>query len=208
MAEERYRYKQFRKKPGRFFPLTATVMFIDIVGFTKYGDNEALRSGVRRLQETIDDLFEKLRWDEEQGSNDAIMMPTGDGYGIGFEPSRVSDEDVLRYAGLLSSRLAKAGIPIRMGINNGPCWVHRDLNAQLNLAGWGIIHAARAMACGSQNHILCTEQFAKPYLQSHKDPNLHEIGPYTFKARHLALYNYYSTTHQFGNPTKPKKNPV
>jgi hypothetical protein len=87
MPEDYFRYKQFKKKPGRFFYLTATVMFIDIVGFTKHGDNEGLRNVVRRLQETIDDVFERLRWDEEQGANDAIMIPTGDGYGIGFEPS-------------------------------------------------------------------------------------------------------------------------
>jgi hypothetical protein len=179
-------------------------MFIDIVGFTKYGDNHALRNAVRRLQETIDDLFEHLKWDEEQGSNDAIMIPTGDGYDIGFEPSRVPDDDILRYAGTLSTKLRQLQMPIRMGINKGPCWVHLDLNAQLNIAGWGIIDAASAMACGGPNHILCTGQFAEPHLQSKSNPGLHRIGIRSFKSRQLTLFNYYSKKKEFGNPSAPK----
>lgn len=205
MAEDYFRYKPFKKKPGRFFQLITTVMFVDVVGFTTYGDNDDLRNAVRRLQDIIGDVFHRLHWDEEQGPNEAIMIPTGDGYGIGFDPARVPDEEILRHAATLSTKLSEAHLGIRMGINKGPCWVHQDLNAQLNLAGWGIIDAARAMACGSKNHILCTEQFAAPYLQSKSDRDLHPLGVHSFKGRELTLYNYYSEEKGFGNPETPEK---
>src|SRR5262245_49365776 len=137
MAKDLFQYKAFKRRPTKFVSLTATVMFIDVVGFTKRGDNQSLRDAVRRLQETINDVLDDIHWDEDYGSNDAIMLPTGDGYGIGFEPTLVGDSDVLEYAGRLSRKLATVGSSVRMGINKGPCWVHTDLNDQLNLAGWG-----------------------------------------------------------------------
>jgi hypothetical protein len=206
MAEDHFRYKRFKKNPGKFHDIVATVMFIDIVGFTKRGDNEALRAVVRSLQDSIIDVFANIRWDELNGPNGAIMLPTGDGYGIGFDPSIVHDREVLQLAEKLSIKLASSGTPIRMGINKGHCWVHRDLNDKLNLAGWGIIDAQRAMSCGGKNHILCTEQFAQPYLEVSKDASLHPLGDFTPKDRSLRLFNYYSK--KFGNaknPTKPAK---
>jgi hypothetical protein len=203
MAEDLFRYKRFKKNPGRFHEVIATVMFIDIVGFTKRGDNQALRDVVRILQDSIIDVFAPIRWDETSGPNGAIMLPAGDGYGIGFEPSLVKDSDVLQYASKLSSKLASSGMPVRMGINKGPCWVHRDLNDKPNLAGWGIIDAQRAMSCGDKNHILCTDQFAQPYLQVSKDVNLHAIGSFKAKGRTLPLYNYYGK--KFGNSRKPPR---
>jgi hypothetical protein len=205
MADDHFRYKRFKKNPGKFHDVTATVMFIDIVGFTKRGDNEALRDVIRKLQDSIIDVFANVRWDELSGSNGAVMLPTGDGYGIGFDPSIVQDVDVLQLAAKLSTKLSASGTPIRMGINKGHCWVHRDLNDKLNLAGWGIIDAQRAMSCGGKDHILCTEQFAKPYLEVSKDANLHLIGDFTPKARSLRLYNYYSK--RFGNSRNPVKSP-
>jgi class 3 adenylate cyclase len=198
-----FNYRLFRRRPGKFVPIKATVMFIDVVGFTTKGDNKALRHAIRRLQETITDVFDELHWDEEKRQNDVIMLPTGDGYGIAFEPNRVSDIAVLGYAAKLSKGLAAADVPIRMGINNGPCWVHTNLNDQLDVAGWGIIDAQRAMTVGEKNHILCTDQFAQQYVQAESEPHLHAIGTYTVKQRTLTLFNYFSKT--FGNPRTPPK---
>lgn len=193
------------ERPGVFVYGKISVMFIDIVGFTKYGDNEALREAARGVHNAINDIFEKIEWDVSlmHKPNGAIMMPTGDGYGIGFEPSVVEDREILDYAVKLSNRMKKEGRPVRIGISHGPCYIHKDLNGTMNLSGWGVIDAERAMSFGGKNHILVEQSFAKPLLDQKADPNLRPIGKYRAKhGRVVELYNYRSS--EFGNKTLPK----
>src|SRR5258708_7367446 len=199
MAESHFNYENL-EKGGRFTSGTFSVIFIDIVKFTAFGDNPALRKVVRALRDCIVDIFEKLHWDEPGVDNDAVMLPTGDGYGIAFE-AWVSDVEILRYAVELSTRLKQEGYPIRLGINKGPCFVYKDLNDHLNLVGWGIIDAERAMSGGGKNHILCTSEFAKQCLDMKADPDLHDIGEFVVKDRRLHLYNYFSD--KFGEKGLP-----
>jgi hypothetical protein len=195
-----FTYDRFDQDHGKFIKVEPIVMFIDIVGFTKKGSNTELRDVVRRLQENINDTFEDIKWDEEEGPNQAIMLPTGDGYGIGFEKS-IDSKYVLKHAVELSNKLRDSESPVRIGINKGPCWRHFDLNNKLNLAGWGIIDAARAMACGRKNHIICTDRLATTHLEIQKDANMHQVGRFGSKGRKLILYNYYSN--RFGNSARP-----
>ena len=177
-------------------------MFLDIVRFTKYGDNSELRRAVRTLQNAIVDTFDTddFHWDDPGINNELIMLPTGDGYGIGFDPS-VKDVAILNLAASLSAHLSSEGYPVRIGIAKGPCFVYKDLNYRLNLTGWGIIDAERAMSCGDANHILCTDMFAKPLLDSSSKLSLYDIGAFEKKGRPLVLYNYYSRS--FGNSKHP-----
>jgi hypothetical protein len=192
--------------PGRFLSRTITVMFIDIVRFTRYGDNAALKEGVRTLEATISDVLESLEWDvEDNNDNDAVMLPTGDGYGIGFAAD-IHDSHVLSYAAEISNKLKDRSFPVRIGINKGPCFVYKDLNGRLNLTGWGIVDAERSMSCGDKNHIICTSAFAEPYNLSKSDRGIHDIGSYKIKGRALHLFNYYSE--DFGNSTAPQQNKV
>jgi hypothetical protein len=201
VAESHFNYDKL-ERAGKFLAGTFSVIFVDIVRFTAFGDNKALRKGVRALQNAVVDVFENLKWDEILAvDNDAVMLPTGDGYGIAFE-SWISDIEVLRYAVELSDTLRSEGYPIRMGINKGTCFVYKDLNEHLNLVGWGIIDAERAMSCGGRSHILCTGEFAKQALDMKADPNFHDIGTFVVKDRKLHLFNYYSDA--FGNPEQPK----
>jgi class 3 adenylate cyclase len=179
------------ERAGRFRSGTFSVIFTDIVQFTQFGDNRKLRKGVRSLQNAIVDIFEELHWDEPGRDNEVVMLPTGDGYGIAFD-SGISDVDILTYAVELSNTLKEEGYPIRVGINKGPCFVYKDLNDHLNLVGWGIIDAERAMSCGEKNHILCTKDFAKQCLDQKGDPGLHDVGEYIAKERKLHLFNYHS----------------
>lgn len=205
MSVGKFNYQRM-EKPGAFEPGTFVVIFMDIVGFTKYGDNTALRRAVRVLQNAIVDIFDTddYHWDDPGIDNELIMLPTGDGYGIAFDPV-VRDRDILTLAASLSTHLNEEGYPIRMGIAKGPCFVYKDLNYHLNLTGWGIIDAERSMSCGNANHILCTDQFAKPCLDSWPGVALHDIGAYEKKGRILHLYNYFSK--DFGNPEAPAKTP-
>ena len=193
-------------RTGKFIPGAFSVMFIDIVRFTKYGDNQALRDAVRVLHNAINDILIKVEWDRESrvNPNGAIMMPTGDGYGIGFEPSLVSDREVLNYAVEVSNKMKGENRPIRIGISKGSCYIHQDLNNTMNLCGWGVIDAERTMSFGGRNHILCEKSFAKLLLDHQEDPNLHAIGEYRAKhGRALDIYNYYSKN--FGDKQKPKR---
>ena len=162
------------ERPGVFVDGKISVMFTDIVRFTKFGDNEALREAVRALQNAITDIFRDVEWDRTSKiePNGVIMISTGDGYGIGFEPSLVKDRKVLDYAVELSNRMKKEEKPIRIGINNGSCYIHKDANGFMNLCGWGVIDAERVMSLGGKNHILCERSFAKSLLDDKDDPNL------------------------------------
>jgi len=194
------------EKPGVYEPGSFSVMFLDIVGFTKYGDNIALRRGVRALQNAIVDIFDTddYHWDDDGIDNELLLIPTGDGYGIAFDPS-VKGREVLNLAAQLSSSLRSEGYPVRIGIATGPCFVYKDLNYHMNLVGWGIIDAERAMSCGDANHILCTDMFAKPCIDAWSDLPLHDIGHYLKKGRPLHLFNFYAEG--FGNGEMPKAAP-
>ncbi len=199
--ESRFSYQRL-ETPGRFSKGSFTIMFIDFITFTRYGDNQDLRRGARTLQNGIIDVFDELEWDVAGPvtQNDAVMIPTGDGYWIGFE-NFVDDKDILNYAARLSTRLKEENTSVRIGINHGPCFVHRDVNSRVNLVGWGLVDAERVMTCGSKGHILCTSAFARPLIDSTDEPNLHFIGQYSIRGRKLEVYNYYSDS--FGNPYSP-----
>ena len=206
MAESYSRFTyQSLEIPNKFIKGEFYVIFIDVVSFTKFGDNEALRKVVRELNNAMVDVFGNLEWDVGGSvtKNAAMMMPTGDGYGVGLEPNLVEDRQVLGYASGMSTRMVEAGASVRIGVNKGPCYVHKDINTRMNLTGWGIIDAARAMSCGGKNHILCTRAFAEPLGQDKTEPGLHSVGAYRAKGRDLDLFNYYGDG--FGNPKDPER---
>jgi hypothetical protein len=188
------------ERAGRFTAGNFSVFYVDVIRFTHFGDNSALRKVFRSLQFAIIDIFEELHWDEPGRENDLVMLPTGDGYGVAFE-AWISDIDILRYAVKLSNVMRSEGYPVRIGINKGPCFVHTDLNDHLNLVGWGIIDAANTVSCGDKNHILCTNEFAKVCLDMKADPNFHDVGEFVIRDRRLHLFNYYSK--EFGNSQPP-----
>jgi class 3 adenylate cyclase len=202
MSNAKFNYDLFERRAGKFLHGTYTVVFLDIVEFTKKGDNVALRKAVRELQNEIGDDFDDLKWDEPEIDNDLIVLPTGDGYGIGFADT-VNDERILRDIVRISNDLRTSGVPVRIGINKGACFVHLDANDDINLAGWGIVDAQRVMSCGDRNHILCTNWFASGYQDAHHDPNLHDIKEYKIKGRKLKVYNYYGR--DFGNNGTPRQ---
>jgi class 3 adenylate cyclase len=190
--------------PGRFLQRTVTILFIDIISFTRYGDNAAMKEAIRTLEATISDVLESLEWDIENDDNDAVMLPTTDGYGVAFS-AEIHDGNILGYAAEISNKLKNRGMPVRIGINKGPCFVCKDLNGRLNLTGWGVVGAKQTVACGGKNHILCTATFAESVNQSRSDPNLHDIGSYKIRENRLHLFSYYQSR-DFGNSIAPQQN--
>jgi hypothetical protein len=195
-------YREIRKdgiahsRTGQF-----SVLAIDVVKFTALGNNDSFRDCVHELEYTIRTVMHPVKWDERKTRNGAILNPTGDGYIVAFD-THIPDEDVLQYARAISKRLAGKSIFVRMGLSKGSCFIYRDLNSKLNLCGWGIIDAARAMSYGGSEHILCTYEFAHDYQGRHQTNEFHQIGKVTIKERELILLNYYRDG-EFGNPTTP-----
>jgi len=192
------------KVPGTFvYGGNITVVFIDIVGVST-NDNQKMRSAVRCLHSALADILEKVKWDTEGTENGAILIPTGDGYAIGFEKQFVDDYDALKYAKEISIRMNGDSFPVRIGINNGPCYIHKDLNGKINLCGWGIVDAERTMSKGEANHIFCEESFAKNVIDGIENPKLKRLKKYKVKhGRELTIYNYFSEN-EFGNDEKPE----
>jgi class 3 adenylate cyclase len=183
-----------------------TIVAIDIVSFTALGNNKAFQQAARELENTIDGVLGPVTWDLKSRVNDAVLNPTGDGYFLGFLEERITDGEVLKYATLISNSLKERKLPVRMGINKGYCFVYRDLNDKLNMCGWGIIDAERVMSFGKKNHILCTREFVKAYVDRHPDTKslFHEIGSLTSKGRKIDVFNYYKN-HTYGSGKRPKK---
>ena len=81
-----------------------------------------------------------------------------------------------------------------------------DVNDQVNIIGWGINYAARALQFSQGGQILCTEYFAKPLLMEHGDETRNQmisIGKQTIKEAKMELFNYHKEN-EYGTPVKKK----
>jgi len=187
-----------------------TVVFIDIVGFTQgEKSNEELLSCIAKFEQQFWFVFDpKEYWGERPEERDyhpntMIVLPTGDGLAIGFDPAK-QDTEILSYVRELHKKVTREGITIRIGVNRGECYVVRDVNGRENLVGWGIVYAQRIMDIAQDNQILCSASFAQPVCLAHKIKELHHI-PTPQKIKHAEtadVYNYYKEE-EFGNKNLP-----
>ena len=90
-----------------------------------------------------------------------------------------------------------------MGINRGQNYVVSDVNGLVNIIGWGINYAARALQFAKNGQIICTEHFSKGLLKAHgneiSDKEMVSIGTRQIKEAKIELYNYYKKS-KFGAP--------
>ncbi|MCL2311130.1 MAG: hypothetical protein FWC41_01385 [Firmicutes bacterium] len=144
-----------------FHNADVTVLFFDVVGFTKGTDNESMKNMVRSLEDCISDLlWNDYNWDEDDKENHLILIPTGDGYAVGFHPIAFNHEQILKITLDLFKLIKNKNIPIRMGLAKGPVIIHNDLNERNNIFGYGINIASRVMTVAQQNQILIHEDLA------------------------------------------------
>ena len=184
------KFKYSERIRHHFRSIDNTTVFLDIVGFTKLGDNDQMRRAVQELHSTISDVFDDYHWDEESVDNELIMIPSGDGYGIAFCDD-IRDELILdltiKFYKIITERLK-----IRIGISRGPNLVFRDLNDKLNIIGWGINRAQRVMTVAEVNQILFDSSFAEHLLKKKKTDGLIKIGKVKVKhGEEIEIYNYY-----------------
>ena len=145
--------QNLKLRPNRTF--ICSVVFIDIVQYTKKSVNEQIRIKERFntfLSEAIKDI----------SVSDRIILDTGDGAAIGFlgDP-----EDALFVAMSLRDSLkdgqdeATPDIQVRMGINLGPVKLLKDINNQQNLIGDGINVSQRIMSFAEPGQLLVSRSY-------------------------------------------------
>jgi len=141
-----------------------------------------------------------------------IIIPTGDGYVIGFSDS--SEKPLILAKNLLQkiekynkTKRGKERLYLRIGIDSGPVYVIKDVLTKKN-AFWGpgIIMTKRVMDIGKENHILASKRIADDIRKLTKEYKLlfHPIGKYEIKhGEKIEIFNVYGK--DFGNKIFPRK---
>jgi class 3 adenylate cyclase len=131
-----------------------SVVFIDIVGYSKKAVSEQIR-----LKERLNALLTEAL--ANVAVNDRIILDTGDGAALSFlgDP-----EDALFVSLALRDAIAAdpPGAPspqLRIGINLGPVKLVRDINGQPNIIGDGINVAQRVMGFCQPGQVLVSRSY-------------------------------------------------
>ena len=92
---------------------------------------------------------------------------------------------------------------VKLGVNKGANFVVMDMIRRVNVIGWGINYAARALQFAQPGQIICTEYVAKPLIEEHgnifTEDTMIDIGEQVIKNVKLRLFNYYKDG-EFGAP--------
>lgn len=191
-----------------YLPANCVVLFFDVVGFTKHTSHQQMESVITDIHKMIRSLlWNKYCWNEtvEGEKNDLILIPTGDGYAIGFNPICFTNKEILDEARQIYFYLRGKKIDIRMGIAKGNNIRFKDMNERVNLFGYGINTAKRIMDLALPNQILLHESFAKDVTGGEPNENIISLGEYPIKhGLTVEVYNY-AKAGEFGAPEAPLK---
>jgi TolB-like protein/class 3 adenylate cyclase/Tfp pilus assembly protein PilF len=177
----------------------AHVLFIDIVGYSKFSINHQ--------HAAIEELNQIVRASEQfqraEAAGRLIKIPTGDGIALVFYSS---PEAPVQCAVEISHGLKEhPRLQLRMGVHSGPVSGVIDVSGKTNVAGAGINIAQRVMDCGDAGHILLSKRIAED-LDEYEQwrPRLHDLGSCEVKhGVRISVVNLYAD--QVGNPQLPKK---
>jgi hypothetical protein len=184
--------------------------FTDIVA----GANPDIATdGQTRKIITLNDLVRKTRTFKTKDPESTVILPTGDGYAIGFKDS--SEKPLLLAIELHKvlneyniSKSSKDRVDIRIGLHTGPVFPIIDLNDNENKWGPGIIYARRIMDLGRSKSILASDTFANDVkrLRPEFKKIMHLIGNYPIKhGEKISLYNVFGNV--YGTEVGTKKKP-
>lgn len=135
--------------------LVATVIFVDIVGYSKHTVAEQMQLRMR-FNEIVHGALGNIALDER------ILMDTGDGAALCFlgDP-----EDGLLVANMLREALIQGteqpALKMRLGINLGGVKLIKDINGQPSVIGDAINSAQRIMSFAEPNQILVSRSFCE-----------------------------------------------
>jgi hypothetical protein len=127
--------------------LIASVLFLDIAGYSRFGVTEQIR-----LKQSFNDVLSAALQDTE--ARERVVIDTGDGAAVAF----LGNPERALFAGL--AVFDNVGeLPVRIGINMGPVHVSRDINGQENVIGDGINVAQRIMSFAAAGQLYVSRTF-------------------------------------------------
>ncbi|HEX5338136.1 MAG TPA: AsmA-like C-terminal region-containing protein [Gallionella sp.] len=144
-----------KKDAGPARSTSATVLFFDVVGYTKQSVNKQ-----RELKKQFNHLVSECLKLQEDG--DRIILDTGDGAAIGFLHH---PEDALEVAMQFRKTVMDnqhqdyPDLNVRIGIHLGPINVVKDMNGQSNMVGDGINDAQRVMSFAGTDQIFISRSY-------------------------------------------------
>ncbi len=194
--------QNLKLRPNRTF--ICSVVFIDIVEYTKKSVNEQIR-----LKERFNAiLIESIR---DISINDRIILDTGDGAAIGFlgDP-----EDALFVAMSLRDALkddrsdSTPDLQVRMGVNLGPVKLLKDINNQQNLIGDGINVSQRIMSFAEPGQLLVSRSYFD--IVSCLSQEYAQLFQYQGARadKHIREHDIYAVEHMGANPMPMKDKPI
>jgi hypothetical protein len=127
--------------------LIASVLFVDIAGYSRFGVTEQIR-----LKQSFNDVLSAALQDTE--ARERVVIDTGDGAAVAFLGN---PERALFAALAVFDNVGE--LPVRMGINMGPVHVSRDINGQENVIGDGINVAQRIMSFAAAGQLFVSRTF-------------------------------------------------
>ena len=127
--------------------LVCSVLFLDIVGYSRLGVTDAIRLK-QRFNEVLDAAL------QDTPPADRVVIDTGDGAAVTF----LGDPERALFAAL--SLFDNVGeVPVRIGINLGPVYITKDINGRENVIGDGINVAQRVMSFAQPRQLLVSRAF-------------------------------------------------
>jgi class 3 adenylate cyclase len=193
--------QNLKLRPNRTF--ICSVVFIDIVEYTKKSVNEQIR-----LKERFNALLTEVI--KDISINDRIILDTGDGAAIGFlgDP-----EDALFVAMSLRDSLkddrseATSDLQVRMGVNLGPVKLLKDINNQQNLIGDGINVSQRIMSFAEPGQLLVSRSYYD--IVSCLSQEYAKLFQYQGARadKHIRQHDIYAVEHMGANPMPVKDKP-
>ena len=173
------------------------VGIFDLVEFAELDSNKDLVQAVSMLQNELEmSLTPEFFWGDravggrEKETNNILLRSTGDGYVVAFS-ANVKPAKALQHQVDIHRRVHTKHA-VRLGVNLGDNYVVADVNGFVNILGWGINLAARALGFAESGQIICTNHFAEPLLEADRGMGsaLKKIGVRQVKKNVLTLYNY------------------
>ena len=186
----------------------AHFIFVDIVGL----------AGTARVAEQIgkikqlNKIMESCEIIQNTEPSSMIALPSGDGICIGFLqgpelPLMLAMELHRKLNTYNQGKPPEEVLQVRIGVNDGPVYVVKDVMGNQNIWGPGIIIARRVMDIGDAGHILVSQKMAETLreLSDEYKVLIKPLHDYNFKhGLTMLLYSVYGDG--IGNPATPTKN--
>jgi hypothetical protein len=134
---------------------SATVLFLDVVGYTRQPVNKQIQVK-KQFNQLLSDCLEAV------GEGERIILDTGDGAAVGFLQH---PEDALeaamqfRRTVLANQHRDYPDLNARIGIHLGPINVIKDIKGQSNMVGDGINDAQRVMSFAGSDQIYISRSY-------------------------------------------------